>query len=526
MIGKVIGTYKIIEKIGEGGMGSVYKGIDEMLEREVAIKVLRPELASQEHVVERFRTEAKTLAKLNHTNIATVFNFIHQDDHYFMVMEFVRGETLDHIIRRTGAMLYEQAVGMFCHALDGLEHAHSLGIIHRDIKPANIMLTDVGIVKVMDFGIARVLGTSRMTKQGNIIGTIEYMSPEQVRGEETDARSDIYSAGILFYEMLTGRVPFESKSEFELMKSQIEDPPPPPRNFAAYIPEQAEQAIMRALAKKPEARYESATAFRQELLKSMASDTAPLSGSAPVYAAPATRVSSPIASPVLAETASAESAPKDTKHDDDMYIDRETIVTAPRLSEPKQPEPMQSTPALANKPGAPIQASVDEAAPFAEKAAEAIQEDARENVKDRVRQVIPLEAESAATGLLGKLNWKHYTAVAVMLLALVGGSVALVNKTKSEAPQPASATQSQTPAAGNEQPPVPESNPAPQNASQPPTTQTPADQTQSNTSAKEKGASGKANAKKAVKKEEKKSIFDKVIDTAKKVKKIVPKKDN
>jgi serine/threonine protein kinase len=520
MIGKLIGTYKIIEKIGEGGMGSVYKGLDEMLEREVAIKVLRPELASQEHVVERFRTEAKTLAKLNHTNIATVFNFIHQDDHYFMVMEFVRGETLDHIIRRTGAMLYEQAVGMFCHVLDGLEHAHSLGIIHRDIKPANIMLTDVGIVKVMDFGIARVLGTSRMTKQGNIIGTIEYMSPEQVRGEETDARSDIYSAGILFYEMLTGRVPFESKSEFELMKSQIEDPPPPPRKFATYIPEQAEQAIMRALAKKPEARYESATAFRQELLKSMASDTAPLSGSAPVYAAPATRVSSPIASPVLAET-----APKDTKHDEDMYIDRETIVTAPRLSEPKQ-----STPALANKPGAPIQASVDEAAPFAEQAAEAIQEDASENVKDRVRQVIPLEAKpAAATGLLGKLNWKHYTAVAIILLALVGGSVALINKTKSEAAQPASATQSQTPAAGNEQPPAPQPNPAdsaPQNASQPPTTQTPAEQPQSNTSAKEKSASGKANAKKAVKKEEKKSIFDKAIDTVKKVKKIVPKKDN
>jgi serine/threonine protein kinase len=522
MIGKVVGTYKIIEKIGEGGMGSVYKGIDEMLEREVAIKMLRPELASQHHVVERFRTEAKTLAKLNHTNIATVFNFIHQDEHYFMVMEFVRGETLDHIIRRTGAMIYEQAVGMFCHVLDGLEHAHSLGIIHRDIKPANIMLTDIGIVKVMDFGIARVLGTSRMTKQGNIIGTIEYMSPEQVRGEETDARSDIYSAGILFYEMLTGRVPFESKSEFELMKSQIEDPPPPPRNFAAYIPEQAEQTIMRALAKKPEARYESAAAFRQELLKGMASDTAPLVGSAPVYAAPATRVSTPIASP-----ASAESAPKDTKHDDDMYVDRETIVTSPRPSEPKQSEPKPSTPALQNRPGAPIQASVDEAAPFAEQAA-ALEEGADERVKDRVRKVIPLEAEPARTGLLGKLNWKHYTAVAVVLLALVGGSVALVNKTRGGAPQPASATQSQTPATGNE-PPAPEANPADsasQNAQQPQTTQKPPDQPQSNASAKEKGASSKANAKKAVKKEEKKSIFDKAIDTVKKVKKIVPKKDN
>lgn len=506
MIGKVVGTYKIIDKIGEGGMGSVYKGIDEMLEREVAIKVLRPELASQEHVVERFRTEAKTLAKLNHTNIATVFNFIHQDDHYFMVMEFVRGETLDQIIRKTGAMVFEQAVAMFCHALDGLEHAHSFGIIHRDIKPANLMLSDTGIVKVMDFGIARVLGTSRITRQGNIVGTIEYMSPEQVRGEETDARSDIYAAGILLYEMLTGRVPFESKSEFELMKAQIEDPPPPPRNFASYISEQAEQAIMRALAKKPEARYQSALEFRQELLKSVATSTAPLGDSAPVYAAPATRVSSPIANP-----ASAESVSKDTKPDDDMYLDRETIVTAP-----KQIEPKQSTPALANKPGEPTRAAVDEAAPFAEQAAAAVQEDASENVKERVRQVIPLEAEPGAAGMFSKLNWKHYTAVAIVLLALVGGSLALVNKDKGEATQPQT-----PPAAATDQNAA---QPAEQAAPPPPqqNTQPPPEQAQSNTSTRAQ----KKPAKREAKKEEKKDIFDKVVDTAKKVKKIIPKKDN
>jgi hypothetical protein len=172
---------------------------------------------------------------------------------------------------------------LFCQALEGIDHAHRLGIIHRDIKPANMMLTATppvpgavatGLIKVMDFGIARVLGTARMTRQGNVIGTIEYMSPEQVRGQETDARSDIYSLGILLYEMLTGRVPFHSESEFELMKSQIDDPPPPPRDFAPHISPLIEQAIMRALAKNPEARFQSAGALRAALLNSLSVERA------------------------------------------------------------------------------------------------------------------------------------------------------------------------------------------------------------------------------------------------------------
>jgi serine/threonine protein kinase len=266
MIGQVVGSYKITEKIGEGGMGAVFKGIDLMLEREVAIKMLRPELASQPQVVERFRSEAVTLAKLNHPNIATLFSFLRQGEDFFMVMEFVRGQTLENLIRRSGAMPCDRAIALFCQALEGIDHAHRMGIVHRDIKPSNMMLTENGTLKVMDFGIARVLGTSRMTKQGNIVGTIEYMSPEQVRGQETDARSDIYSLGILLYEMLTGRVPFYSDSEFDLMRMQIENAPQPPRVFSANIPQPVEKAIMRALAKRIEARFQSAADFRAALI--------------------------------------------------------------------------------------------------------------------------------------------------------------------------------------------------------------------------------------------------------------------
>jgi serine/threonine-protein kinase len=267
MIGSVVGNYKIIDKIGEGGMGAVFKGVDLMLEREVAIKMLRPELARQPNVVERFRTEAVTLAKLNHSNVATLHSFFRQGDDFFMVMEFVRGKTLDDMIREQGAMGCDQAIELFCMALEGIDHAHKMGIVHRDIKPANMMLTETGSIKVMDFGIARVLGTDRMTKAGHLIGTVEYMSPEQVRGEETDARSDIYSLGILLYEMLTGRVPFNSTSEYELMRCQIEQAPTPPRVHAPHIPLPVEQAIMRSLAKKREARYQSASEFRAMLMR-------------------------------------------------------------------------------------------------------------------------------------------------------------------------------------------------------------------------------------------------------------------
>ena len=263
MIGQVIGNYKILEKLGEGGMGEVFKGLDMMLEREVAIKSLRPELTRQKDIVERFRKEAIILAKLNHPNIATLFSFFVQDERFYMVMEYAQGESLSKVIaRHIGGMAWRRAVMLMMQALNALDHAHNLGIIHRDIKPGNIMLSDKEVLKVMDFGIARMVGAAHLTRTGYLVGTPAYMAPEQIRGKNIDARTDIYALGIVLYELLVGRKPFDGESEYDLLKAQVEDTPPPLRTFSTRIPPSVEDAVMRALAKPPEQRFQSAREFR------------------------------------------------------------------------------------------------------------------------------------------------------------------------------------------------------------------------------------------------------------------------
>ncbi|MBI1764256.1 MAG: SUMF1/EgtB/PvdO family nonheme iron enzyme [Acidobacteria bacterium] len=297
MIGTVAGNFKILEEIGEGGMGKVYRGVDTMLDREVAIKVLRPELVSQTHLVDRFRSEAMTLAKLNHPNIAMLYAFFQQEQHFYMVMEFVRGETLDKRIRRTGLLAYDQALKVFLYTLEAIGYAHSMNIVHRDIKPNNVMITEAEEVKVMDFGIARVVGSERMTREGSMIGTPEYMAPEQIRGQDVDPRTDIYALGILLYEMLTGRLPFMNQNQFELMRAHIEFPPPPPRKYAPHLPESMETIMLQALSKKKEDRFASAYEFRDAILASPDLPTGALmgratrSGSAPITPAHFGRVS-------------------------------------------------------------------------------------------------------------------------------------------------------------------------------------------------------------------------------------------
>ncbi len=276
MLNEVIGNcYQIVEKIGEGGMGEVFRGVDINLDRDVAIKVMRTELARRPEILQRFRKEAVVLAKLNHSNIATLYNFIHDGNNYYMVMEFAPGETLDVLIADcVGGLPWRYALELFMDALRAIDHAHKQGIIHRDIKPANMMVSERDTLKVLDFGIARVLGESGFTKAGIVVGTTKYMSPEQILGRSIDTRSDIYALGIVLYKMLTGHVPFEGLGEFELMKAQVEERAVPVRQIIADLPEAVDEAIMRSLEKAPEDRFQRASEFIAALVPILRDDVA------------------------------------------------------------------------------------------------------------------------------------------------------------------------------------------------------------------------------------------------------------
>jgi len=263
MIGTQILNFQILEKLGEGGMGVVYKGIDTGLDRIVAIKVLSPEYASNPEIVERFRSEAKAQATMNHTNIATLYAFLQVEGRCLIVMEYMEGETIEQLILRRGLIPPADAVILFRQALLGIGYAHRAGIVHRDIKPSNMMVTTGGIVKVMDFGIAKNLaaGAQKKTRTGMTMGTAAYMSPEQILNRDVDFRSDIYSLGVTLYQMLTAHLPFENASDFQLMSDHVKTPPPPPTTYYPYIPKGIEQCVLKALAKDPAERFQTVQRF-------------------------------------------------------------------------------------------------------------------------------------------------------------------------------------------------------------------------------------------------------------------------
>jgi tetratricopeptide (TPR) repeat protein len=261
------GRYEIIEELGKGGMGRVYRVEDKKLEQEIALKLIKPEIASDKKTIERFRNELRTARNIRHKNVCGMYDLGETEGAYFITMEFVSGEDLKSFIHRSGQLAVGTAVRIAKQVCEGLSEAHKLGVVHRDLKSSNIMIDKEGNVRIMDFGIARSLEGKRITGAGMMIGTPEYMSPEQVEGKETDQRSDIYSLGIILYEMATGRVPFEGDTPFTVGVKHKSERPKDPRELNSQIPEDLNRVILRCLEKDKEKRYQSTGEVRSELSK-------------------------------------------------------------------------------------------------------------------------------------------------------------------------------------------------------------------------------------------------------------------
>jgi serine/threonine-protein kinase len=261
MIGKTIGKYRFVEELGRGPLGIVYKATDETLDREVAVKVLDPELSNSE-LMKHFQTEATTLARLHHSDIATIHEIHRTDTDLLMVMEFVKGETLEHLSQRCGPLPAERAAYLVAQVLGALEHAHSAGVVHRDLTPSSITVTEHGSIKVMDFGMARVAAADQATSDGFALGPPSYMSPERLSGTEVDGRTDVYSAGVIFYRLLTGHVPFEAATPLEMVQLQLSGEPTPIQTYRQDLPGWCQAIVDRAIARVVDDRFPTAEAFR------------------------------------------------------------------------------------------------------------------------------------------------------------------------------------------------------------------------------------------------------------------------
>ena len=266
--GHMLGRYRVLEPLGAGGMARVYRAYHPQLDRYVAIKVLRSDLVEEAEFLARFRREAQSVANLRHPNIVQVFDFDVQDEVYFMVMELLQGDTLKARLSDTRArgerMPPGDIVRILLDSLEGLAYAHAEGMVHRDLKPANLMLTGRGQAVLTDFGIAQIVGGTQYTASGALMGTLNYMAPEQGL-HKGDARSDLYSLGIVLYEMLAGRVPFDADTPLAILLKHLNDPLPLPRTLNPDIPEPFERVMLKTLSKRPEDRYQSAPEMAQAL---------------------------------------------------------------------------------------------------------------------------------------------------------------------------------------------------------------------------------------------------------------------
>src|SRR3972149_3842205 len=270
LVGTTRGRYRVLARLGRGGMADVYKAFQPSLDRYVAIKVLHPSMVEDKEFVGRFQREAKSVAALRHSNIIQVFDYDSQGDTYYMVMEFIDGPTLkaalEEVHHRREQLPLDVALRIVSDVGSALGYAHEQGVVHRDIKPANILLDRAGRVILTDFGVAKILTGTKVTVTGTVLGTPAYMSPEQGMGEHGDSRSDIYSLGVVLYELATGRLPFDADTPLAVLLKHVHDPLPLPREVNPSLPEDIERIILKALAKEPADRY----ATVQEMLADIA----------------------------------------------------------------------------------------------------------------------------------------------------------------------------------------------------------------------------------------------------------------
>jgi serine/threonine-protein kinase len=261
--GQRIGDYEVVAKLGAGGLGEVYEVQHLISERREAMKILLPDQGTPE-MVERFRREVQTLATLNHVNIAQLHTAFYHENQLAMIMELIHGETLRDLRLRM-AITLPQALEYIAQTLNALAYAHRLGVVHRDIKPSNIMITEGGFVKLLDFGIALTGHGTELTRAGYLLGSLNYMSPEQVSGSKATSRSDIYSVGVTLYELLTSTLPITGENNYEIMMGHINQVPVPPRQLAPQVPDAISAAVMRALSKDPLQRFATADDFLHAL---------------------------------------------------------------------------------------------------------------------------------------------------------------------------------------------------------------------------------------------------------------------
>src|SRR5947207_6061599 len=295
LVGQVFSNrYRIEREIARGGMAEVYLARDESLNRQVALKALFPEFAREPSFVERFRREAQAAANLNHPNIVGIYDWGQEDGTYFIVMEYVEGRSLRDLIRSEGLIDPGRAADITAEIASALAFAHRSGVVHRDVKPGNVLITPQGNVKVTDFGIARAGASDGLTQTGSVMGTATYFSPEQAQGLAVDGRSDVYSLGVVLYELVCGGVPFVADSPVSVAYKHVREEPVPPSQRNTDVPPALEQIIMSALAKDPDHRYQSADDMRADLLR--------FRRGRPLAAAPVTAIMSEMPTATVANT--------------------------------------------------------------------------------------------------------------------------------------------------------------------------------------------------------------------------------